>query len=191
MNSYILKNLNEALETYQNIKEDPKIEDIITDVSNICCYALSKGKKILMAGNGGSACDAQHFAAELVGRFKLERRGLSAISLSDNNSAITAIANDYEYKYIYSRQIEAIGNEGDVFVAFSTSGNSENIVHAITTANKKGIKVVGLTGKYGGEINEFCDILIKVPNTETARIQEGHILIVHIICGLIENYICK
>ena len=133
----------------------------------------------------------QHFAGELVGRFKLEREGLAAISLNDNNSIITAIANDYGYEYVFSRQIEAIGGEGDIFISFSTSGNSKNIIKGLKEARGRGIKTIGFTGKYGGEMVNYCDHIIKIPNNETERIQEAHILIIHIICGIIEKYFYK
>mgnify|MGYP001209991006 CR=1 FL=1 len=191
MNSYILENLDESYYTFKAIKEDKNIIEQINIISNICYQCLLKGKKILIAGNGGSACDSQHFAGELVGRFKLERKGLAAISLSDSNSAITAIANDYGYEYIFSRQIEAIGEKGDILIVFSTSGNSKNIINGVKVANEMGIKTIGFTGKTGGEIIKYCDPTIKIPSNETARIQEGHILIIHVICGIIERYFCK
>ena len=187
MTSYILKNLNEALETYRNIKEDPKIEDIITDVSNICYQALSKGKKILMAGNGGSACDAQHFAAELVGRFKLERRGLSAISLSDNNSAITAIANDYSYADIFLRDLQCFLANEDLVILMSTSGKSKNIVNCIDYLIKRNhTNSIILTGETS---YEFPSIIqhIKTPSSITARVQEHHLFLLHEMCNFIDT----
>ena len=187
MNQYITKNINDAFVTLQKIQEDKNLINLIELISQNCYLALRKGKKILLAGNGGSACDAQHFAGELVGRFEYNRKGLSAISLNDNCSSITAIGNDYEYKKIFSRQVEALAKKDDFLIVFSTSGNSENIIDALQVAKKLEMHTVGLTGENGGKINPYCDYLIKVPHNKTARIQEGHTLIIHLICGLIEK----
>ena len=148
---------------------------------------LKSGKKILVAGNGGSAADAQHFAGEIVGRFTRERRALPAISLCTDPSVTTCIANDYGYSDVFSRQIEGLGTEGDCFLGISTSGNSENIINAIYAAKKKKIYTIGLLGKQGGLIRDICDIGLVVPSDSTPRIQEIHTLSVHILCEIIER----
>lgn len=149
--------------------------------------ALKNGKRIYFMGNGGSAADSQHLAAEFVGRFKKERRGLPAVALTTDTSILTSVGNDYDFQNIFSRQVEALVNEGDVVVGISTSGNSKNVVNALTTAKEIGAVTIGLTGAGGGVMNELCDVCIKVPSKVTARIQEGHIMIGHIICELVDE----
>jgi D-sedoheptulose 7-phosphate isomerase len=149
------------------------------------CY--KKGGKVVLFGNGGSAADAQHIAAELVGKYKLERKALPAIALNINTSIITAIGNDYGFEKVFSRQVEALVNENDVVIALSTSGNSENVIAGVLRAKDRGAKVVALTGSSGGRLKESADILLNVPSDDTPRIQEAHITIGHIICGLVEN----
>lgn len=149
------------------------------------CYSF--GGKVLIAGNGGSAADAQHFAAELVGRYKLERKALSAIALTANTSNLTAIGNDYEFENIFKRQVEALGQEKDVLFSISTSGNSQNLILAIEEAKKKGMFTISLLGKGGGRMSEISDISIIISSQNTPRIQEAHILIIHIICELLEK----
>jgi D-sedoheptulose 7-phosphate isomerase len=151
-----------------------------------CVGALQAGNKLLFAGNGGSAADAQHWAGELVSRFYYDRPGLAAIALTTDTSILTAIGNDYGYDYVFARQIEALGRPGDVFLAISTSGNSKNILRAISAAKERGIVVIGLTGQGGGAMADECDLCIRVPSSETPRIQEGHEFIGHTICALIE-----
>ena len=145
------------------------------------------GKKILLCGNGGSAADAQHIAAELVGRFVVERRPLAAIALTVDSSALTAIANDYGYEHVFSRQVEALGNEGDVLVAITTSGSSKNVVAAVAAARARGMKVIGLTGARGAAFVAACDAGVAVPSTNTARIQELHITIGHVLCEVVDE----
>jgi len=159
------------------------IETVIEKIVN----AYSENKKVLFCGNGGSAADAQRLAAELSGRFLLNRKPLFAEALHVNSSYITATANDYGYDFIFSRLVEAMGNEGDVLMAFSTSGNSENIVNALKVAKEKNMITVGFTGEKGGKINEYSDILFCVPSVNTARVQEVHITIGHIICEMVEH----
>jgi len=149
------------------------------------------GKKLLICGNGGSAGDAQHIAAELTGRFKRERKALPAIALTTDTSALTAIGNDYDFRYIFSRQIEALGVKGDTLLAITTSGNSKNVLEAVKKAKEIGCKVITLSGKDGGRVKEFGDINIVVPSNDTPRIQEMHILIGHIICDIIDKNIVK
>jgi len=161
--------------------------DNIASASTMILESLKNGKKFLLAGNGGSAADAQHIAAELTGRYKKERPGIKAIALSTDTSALTAIGNDYGYEYVFSRQLEALGDSGDVFLGISTSGNSQNVIEALKKAKQIGIKTIGLSGKDGGAMASLCDINIVVPSNNTPRIQEMHILIGHTICMLIED----
>ncbi len=169
------------------IYDDKNIINLINNIIDLCIKTYKSNKKILLAGNGGSAADAQHFAGELVSRFNFNRPGLSAIALTTDTSIITAIGNDYGYEEVFSRQIQAIGNPEDIFFAISTSGNSENIIRAIKEAKSKNITVIGLTGESGGEMKDLCDYCICVPSNNTPKIQESHLMIEHIICGLIEK----
>ena len=155
--------------------------------SNLCIDCINKGNKILLFGNGGSAADAQHIAAELVGRYKTERKGLSAIALSTDTSAITSIANDYGFLQVFYRQVEALAHEGDVAIGISTGGSSPNVISALKLANDLGCITIGLSGKGGGEFNSLCHVNIIVPSEDTPRIQEMHILIGHTICHLIDQ----
>lgn len=163
------------------------MENDIVDVSNIVIDALKNGNKILLCGNGGSAADAQHIAAELTGRYKTERMGLPGIALTTDTSALTAIGNDYGYDRVFDRQVEALANNGDVIIGISTSGNSKNVLNAFNTAKQKGCKIIGFSGRDGGAMNETCDINLVVPSDDTPRIQEMHILIGHTICQLIDE----
>ncbi len=149
--------------------------------------AVKNGNKVLLAGNGGSAADAQHIAAELSGRFVKERKALPGIALTTDTSAITAIANDYGYEFVFSRQVEALAAPGDLFIGISTSGNSQGILNALDSARKSGCKTLGLSGRNGGKMNTLCDLNIIVPSEVTARIQEIHILIGHILCKAVDN----
>tara|TARA_B100001057_G_scaffold335578_1_gene336272 strand:+ start:296 stop:880 length:585 start_codon:yes stop_codon:yes gene_type:complete len=186
--------INDILEENSNLSLDLKNKaEMIESFSAYCFNSLKKGKKILICGNGGSASDSNHFAAELVGRFEIENReSLPAISLCSNQSTITAIANDFGFNKVFSKQIEAIGNKDDVLIAISTSGKSKNVLEAIDIANLKNIKVIILTGKDGGKYlrNKKCEIL-EINSRKTARIQEMHILILHIICFYIDNKIAN
>lgn len=151
----------------------------------VCCFR--DGGKVLIAGNGGSAADAQHIAAEFVGRFKMERKALPAIALTTNTSILTAIGNDYEYDMVFSRQAEALVQPGDVFIGISTSGNAESVIRAVEAARAKGAFAIGMTGRDGGRLAQCVDIALKVPSDDTPRIQETHITIAHIICELVES----
>jgi len=155
--------------------------------AKICINSLTNGGKILLFGNGGSAADAQHIAAELVGRYKTERKGIAAISLSTDSSIITSISNDYGFDHLFDRQVDAIAKKGDVAIGISTGGTSLNVLNALTLASKLGCKTIGFSGKGGGAMNKLCDINIVVPSSDTPRIQEMHILIGHTICNLIEQ----
>ncbi|MDC1066086.1 D-sedoheptulose 7-phosphate isomerase [Candidatus Pseudothioglobus singularis] len=159
----------------------------IEKAAKICINSLNQGNKILLFGNGGSAADAQHIAAELVGRYITERKGLPAIALTTDSSAITSIANDFGYLKVFDRQIEALANKGDIVIGISTGGTSSNVISALKLANKIGCKSIGLSGKGGGEFNVLCDVNIVVPSEDTPRIQEMHILIGHTICQLIDQ----
>ena len=184
MQSIIKQELNEHLITLDATMKS--IGSALEVAANICIDSLKQGGKILIFGNGGSAADAQHIAAELVGRYKLERKGLSAIALSTDTSSLTAIANDYGYEHVFDRQIEALANPEDVAVGISTSGNSSNVINALQLAKNIGCKTIGLSGKSGGDMNKLCDVNLVIPAKDTARIQEMHILAGHIICHLIE-----
>jgi len=148
---------------------------------------FNRGGKLLVMGNGGSAADAQHFVAEIVGRFKMERRGLPAIALSTDTSILTAIGNDYGFDKVFRRQVEALAVPGDLVAGISTSGNSPNVLQALELAREKGCRTVGLLGKDGGGIKNLCDLALIVPTNDTPRVQEGHITIIHIVCDLLEK----
>ena len=178
------KQLDQNISVFSNLKT---IEESVVSASELINNSIKSGGKLMLCGNGGSAADSQHIAAELVGRFIKDRRPLPAIALSTDTSAITCISNDYGYEYIFSRQVESLGNEADVLLAISTSGNSNNIVEAIKTAKQKNLKVIGLLGKDGGVIKEMCDIPIIVPSDVTARIQEVHIFLGHFFCLMLEK----
>lgn len=179
--------IRNSIETKEKLLLDKDLLQDIQAVVIACVDALRFGKKILWCGNGGSAADAQHLAAELSGRFYKDRPGLYSEALHTNTSYITAVANDYSYDKIYSRLINAIGKQGDVLFCLSTSGKSMNIIDATSAARLNGMTVIGLTGKTGGLLIDKCHYLIKVPSTDTPRIQECHMLIGHTICQLIEQ----
>lgn len=164
-----------------------KNENMIIRIANDIVRALKKNKKVLLFGNGGSAADSQHLAAELIGRFQKERKSLSAIALTTDTSIITALSNDYSFDIIFSRQIEGLGQRGDIAIGFSTSGNSRNVIEAFKKARSMGIKTVSFTGCGGGKLAKVSDISLIVPSKVTARIQEAHICMAHIICELVEK----
>lgn len=165
--------------------------DNIEKAAKAMIVSLRKGRKLLVFGNGGSAADSQHIAAELVGRFKMERKALPAIALTTNTSSLTAIANDYGYDVVFSRQIEALGAKGDVALGISTSGNSKNVIEAFKKAKAIGLTTIALTGQDGAKLKRMCDISIIVETKYTPSIQESHIMIIHIICSLIERELFK
>jgi len=164
-----------------------KLSKDIKITSNMIATSLKKGGKVILFGNGGSAADAQHIAAEFVGRFKLERQGLASIALTTNTSVITSIANDYGYEEIFSRQVEAIGSDNDIVIGISTSGNARNVISGLLEAKRMGLMTVALTGSGGGEMATIVDTALIVPSDNTARIQEAHIVIGHIVCELAEQ----
>ena len=159
----------------------------IESAANLCIDSLKKGNKILIFGNGGSAADAQHIAAEIVGRYKLERKGLPAIALTTDTSVITSISNDYGYVNVFNRQVEALANKGDVLIGISTGGTSANVISALKLAKNLNCKTIGFSGKGGGEFNTLCDVNLIASSEDTPRIQEMHILIGHTICHLIDQ----
>lgn len=161
--------------------------EVITEAVDMLVRSLSAGGQVLLFGNGGSAADAQHVAAELVGRFARERRPLPAVALTTDTSALTAIANDYGFEHVFARQLLALGRAGDVAVAISTSGHSKNVVAAVEAARTRGLSVIALTGGDGGELARLADICINVPSHDTARIQECHLAVEHIVCDMIER----
>ena len=177
----------ESIRVKNEILQSESMIAQLEEVANIITSAFQNGKKVLFCGNGGSAADAQHLAAEFSGRFYTDRDALPAEALHTNTSYLTAVANDYSYDVVYSRLVKGIGNEGDVLVGLSTSGNSKNIVEAFLTAKNKGITTVGLTGITGGKMKECSDYLFAVPSSDTPRIQESHILLGHILCQLVEE----
>jgi D-sedoheptulose 7-phosphate isomerase len=182
MQQKIRRSIEESIEAKRNLSAKD-----IEGATLVMIAALKSGRKVLLAGNGGSAADCQHMAGELVGRFKKERKPLPAISLTTDTSILTAIANDYGAEFIFSRQVEAHGLDGDVLIAFSTSGASPNIIKAIEAARKEGMKVIGFTGSKGARMKALCDVCITAPSDDTPRIQECHTLAAHIICGLVEE----
>lgn len=183
----IKKRILQSIETKQKIAANAELITDIQLVADICIESLRNGGKILFCGNGGSASDAQHLAAELSGRFEFDRPPLYAEALHVNSSYITAVANDYTYDMVFSRMVEAAGRKGDVLIGLSTSGNSANVISAFEKANQIGMHSFGLSGRDGGKMNKVCHKNIVVPSDNTARIQESHILIGHIICEIIEN----
>lgn len=184
----ISKELELIKASIEVMMSDSSILDQIENFSQIIVNALKKEKKIMFMGNGGSAADSQHLAAEFVSRFNYDRPGLAAIALTTDTSALTAIGNDYGYETIFSRQIQALGNEGDVLIGFSTSGTSKNIINGFNDANKKGVITIGMCGEHKGKFEEICDHTFRAPASTTPKIQEVHIIVGHIICGLVE---CK
>ncbi|MDX1702406.1 MAG: D-sedoheptulose 7-phosphate isomerase [Melioribacteraceae bacterium] len=184
MHEQIDKELDQHRETLNKVKEE--LSGIINEVSEILVSTIKSGNKILLFGNGGSAADAQHIAAELSGRYRRERKGLPALALTTDTSALTAISNDYGFEYTFARQVEALAKKGDAIIGISTSGNSENVVQGILKGKEIGCELIGLSGKDGGKLKTVCDFNIIIPSESTARIQEMHILIGHIFCEIIE-----
>ena len=185
----ISKLIEASIATKQSLLSSLDVVLTIAKVSEILVYALKQGNKALLFGNGGSAADAQHIAAELVGRFAFDRPALPALALSVNSSCVTAIGNDYGFDRVFSRQLEALARPGDIAIGISTSGNSPNIIHAMSAARKMGLLTIALTGSTGGDLRKSVDHCIRVPSNETPRIQECHILIGHIVSELVEREI--
>jgi D-sedoheptulose 7-phosphate isomerase len=187
MSNQIKSIIQSSIATKQQILDNEQLISILEECSNIITQAFKDGKKVLFCGNGGSAADAQHLAAEFSGRFYTDREALPAEALHCNTSYITAVANDYSYDVVYARMINGIGKPGDILVGLSTSGNSKNIVEAFKTAKLKNMITIGLTGESGGIMKNISDYLLNVPSNDTPRIQESHIMLGHIICQLVEE----
>lgn len=183
--------IQQSIAVKEQILNDPWMIQTIGEIARVCSEALCDGNKIMFCGNGGSAADAQHLAAELSGRFYFDRLPLAAEALTVNTSFLTAVSNDYSFDEVYSRLVKGSGNEGDVLIGLSTSGNSTNVLRAFEEAHKKSIVTVGLTGRSGGKLAGLSDFIVRVPSDDTPRIQESHIMIGHIICELIENSLFK
>lgn len=183
------RDLEEASRIFSAMVESTAMHQLIANAARSLADTLEAGGKILLAGNGGSAADAQHIAAEFVNYFNFERPGLPAIALTTDSSILTSISNDSDFERVFARQIQAIGKPGDFFIAYSTSGTSQNIISAIDEAKKGGIKVLGLTGSSPGMMEHKCDFLFQTPSSSTARIQEGHLVIGHIISGIVESLV--
>jgi D-sedoheptulose 7-phosphate isomerase len=181
----IKRQLNEHIDAVNMVAG--QLTEPIAECARMLVDALKGGHKLLIMGNGGSAADAQHFAAEMVGRFLMERKALPAIALTTDTSILTAVGNDYGFDEIFTRQVEALANPGDILIGISTSGNSLNIKRAFETGQRIGVKTIGLLGRDGGEIRPIVDFNLTVPNFETPRIQEVHLIIIHILCDLIEK----
>lgn len=191
MKTIIMKQLNSTQNLIEKIIEDKAIIEIIQNISTDIISALQKGNKIFFAGNGGSAADAQHLAAELVSKFYLERKGFAAEALSVNTSVLTAISNDYGFERVFARQLEANAKSGDIFIGISTSGNSKNIIEAVKKCKEIDVKVIIFTGNGGGVLKPLSDTTLEIPSNDTPRIQECHILIGHIICEIVEKELCN
>ncbi len=187
MKNYITKQIADSAATKQAILENDALVNLLVDVAKACVDVYRNQKKILIAGNGGSAADAQHFAAELVGRYGFDRPSLPSIALTTDSSNLTAIGNDYGYEYVFSRQLEGLAQEGDLFIGISTSGNSQNVINAFTAAKERGVTTVALVGRDGGKMATMADYAVVIPSNATPRIQESHLLIEHIICDIIEK----
>lgn len=188
---FFLGQIDDTRSVLDAMARDTGLLETLQAVVNDCVACLAADGKLLFAGNGGSAADAQHMAGEYVSRFAFDRPGLAAVALTTDSSIVTAIGNDYGYKKIFARQVQALGRRGDVFFAYSTSGSSENILNGLVIAKDLGLVTVGLTGNRGGPMADLCDRLVEVPSPDTPKIQEAHLLIGHMICGLVEREIFK
>lgn len=191
MKSYIASQITEAQRVMSEMLVDARLCKEMEASAEACTVSLKAKGKILLAGNGGSAADAQHIAGEFVSRFAFDRPGLPAIALTVDTSILTAIGNDYGFEKLFARQVQAHGNKGDVFIGYSTSGKSPNVLLAFEEARKHGLVCIGLTGNRGGPMRELCDHLLEVPSSITPKIQEGHMVLGHILCGLVENAIFR
>jgi len=183
----VLRRIRENAAVSEAMAADEAFQRVLREVAKAVLEALRKGKKVLFFGNGGSAADAQHLAAELAGRYQRDRQGLPGLALTTNASTLTAIGNDYDYSQVFARQIEALGGAGDIAIAISTSGQSDNVLRAVQTARSKGLKTIALTGQRGGKLKSLVDLCLCIPSEETARIQEGYMLSGHILCEIVEE----
>ncbi len=189
MNEYITAQVAAAQKVMSDMLLDSELQAVLEAAAKACIECLGAEGKILLVGNGGSAADAQHIAGELVSRFAFDRPGLPAMALTTDTSILTAIGNDYGYDMLFARQVQAQGQKGDVLIAYSTSGASRNILLALEEARANGLVCIGLTGNHIGPMRELCDFFLEVPSNETPKIQEGHLVLGHILCGLVENAI--
>ncbi|MCX6190387.1 MAG: D-sedoheptulose 7-phosphate isomerase [Bacteroidetes bacterium] len=187
MNDKIKNIISASIAVKQAFLEDEKLVSTLNTIAEAMVTCLKAGHKVLWCGNGGSAADAQHLAAELSGRFYIDRAPLYSEALHVNSSFVTAVANDYSYDVIYSRMLQGCGREGDIIVGISTSGNSKNVIQALEVAREKKMITIGFTGSHGGNMKDLCDFLINIPSNDTPRIQESHILAGHIVCQLVED----
>lgn len=191
MNSYISAQIAETQRVMTAMLADALLLARVEAAAQACIDCMRGGGKLLLAGNGGSAADAQHIAGEFVSRFAFDRPGLPAIALTTDTSILTAIGNDYGYEKLFARQVQAHGRKGDVFIGYSTSGKSANVLLAFEEARSRGLVCIGLTGNRGGPMRELCDHLLEVPSADTPKVQEGHLVLGHILCGLVEHAIFK
>ncbi|MES2349822.1 MAG: D-sedoheptulose 7-phosphate isomerase [Pseudomonadota bacterium] len=189
MKNSIVEQIAEAERVMHAMQNDAALLASVEAASKACIACIQSGGRVLLAGNGGSAADAQHIAGEFVSRFNFDRPGLSAIALTTDTSILTAIGNDYGYEQLFARQVQAHGSKGDVFIGYSTSGKSPNILKAFEEARARGLVCIGFTGNRGGPMRELCDHILEVPSSQTPKIQEGHLVLGHILCGLVESTI--
>jgi len=188
MKDLVRRQLAQSIATLQAVHDDEQIHDTMLAIGGLTADSMRSGGKLLVAGNGGSAADSQHLVAELVGRLTVDRPALRAIALTTDSSILTSIGNDFAYDYVFARQIEALGQPGDVFLGISTSGNSKNIVRALHQAKQQGVHTIGFSGNGGGAMRELCDFNIVIPSKITMNIQESHLTLEHIFCMLVERY---
>ena len=186
---YIYSKIIEQAKAFEKIGQDKELIVKIERALNLICQAYQEDKKVIFFGNGGSAAQSEHFAAELMGRFKMERKALRALALTANSAILTAIANDYDFRKVFSRQLEGLADEGDIVIGISTSGSSGNVIEGIKTAKAKGAKTIAFTGGKKTELGELVDINLSVPLNDTPQIQEAHLLIGHLLCDLAEKVI--
>lgn len=191
MRNYITTQIGEATAVLSAMLNNESLLDRVEEAAQACIKAIRQGNKVLLAGNGGSAADAQHIAGEFVSRFAFDRPGLPAIALTTDTSILTAIGNDYGYENLFSRQIQAHAQRGDVFIAYSTSGKSPNVIAALREAKQRELICIGMTGNRGGSMHTLCEHYLDVPSADTPKIQEGHAVLGHIICGLVERALFK
>ncbi len=184
---FIAERLEDSIAVKRQIREDTEMLERIGEIAELIIKAYREGKKVILFGNGGSAADAQHIAAEFVGRYYVDRAPLPAIALTVNTSSLTAIGNDYSYDAVFARQLSAFGQEGDIAIGISTSGNSKNVIQALQIAKQKGLITIGFAGKDGGKMKGVIDYCLTIPSNDTPRIQEGHITVGHIICDIVER----
>ncbi len=188
MKDLVRRQLAQSIATMQAVHDDERIHDTMLAIGRLTADAMQNGRMLMVAGNGGSAADAQHLVAEFVSRLTVNRPALRAIALTTDTSILTAVGNDFAYDYVFARQVEALGQEGDVLLGISTSGNSKNILRAMTEAKQRGMHTIGFTGSGGGAMRELCDYTVVIPSTTTMNIQESHLALEHIFCMLVERF---